>query len=77
MVWDTGSPDVTGSMPLGNGRLGVNVWVTPDGTVGLLLSHVDALDENGVLSKLGDHGTDIFLSPFSFPPLVLCLDALP
>jgi hypothetical protein len=48
VTWDTPSDDVTGSMPLGNGRLGVNVWADSTGTVGLLLSHVDALDENGV-----------------------------
>ena len=53
VVWTSASTDVTGSMPLGNGRLGINVWATADGTVGLLLSHVDALDENWILSKLG------------------------
>lgn len=53
VVWGTPSNDVTGSMPLGNGRLGVNVWADATSTIGLLISHVDALDENSVLSKLG------------------------
>ena len=78
VTWHTASADVLGSMPLGNGALGVNVWVEQQqqqqqqqqqrqaptatatasllpslGTVHLLVSHADALDENGVLSKLG------------------------
>lgn len=40
-------------MPLGNGKLGVNVWCEGDSTIGLLVSHVDALDENSNLAKLG------------------------
>jgi alpha-L-fucosidase 2 len=40
-------------MPLGNGKLGVNVWADSSDTVWLLLSHVDALDENTNLDKLG------------------------
>ena len=82
VVWTSASSDVTGSMPLGNGRLGVNVWATTDSTVGLLLSHVDALDENWILSKLGrvlitvvddgeGHGT--WTQP---PPPCLALPAL-
>ena len=53
LAWTTPSVDVTGSMPLGNGRLGVNVWADANDTVWLLLSHVDALDENTNLAKLG------------------------
>ena len=51
--WDTPSTSVTGSMPLGNGQLGVNVYADAAGVVWLLLSHVDALDENTNLDKLG------------------------
>jgi hypothetical protein len=40
-------------MPLGNGKLGVNVWATAGNTIGLLVSHVDALDEYTNLVKLG------------------------
>lgn len=53
VVWDTPSADVLGSMPLGNGKLGVNVWADDTSAIGLLLSHVDALDENANLDKLG------------------------
>ena len=53
LVWTTPSSSVAGSMPLGNGKLGVNVWADATDTVWLLLSHVDALDENTNLDKLG------------------------
>ena len=53
LVWTTPSSGVAGSMPLGNGKLGINVWADSTDTVWLLLSHVDALDENTNLDKLG------------------------
>jgi hypothetical protein len=54
VVWDTPSSNgFLGSMPLGNGKLGANIWAEPDSRVGLLLSHVDAFNENSILSKLG------------------------
>eukprot|EP00040_Diaphanoeca_grandis_P036043 m.228213 g.228213 ORF g.228213 m.228213 type:complete len:1005 (+) comp33539_c0_seq1:52-3066(+) len=53
VVWDTPSDDVLGSMPLGNGKLGLNIWADASSNIGLLLSHVDALDENTNLNKLG------------------------
>lgn len=53
LAWTTPSKDVTESMPLGNGKLGINVWADASDTVWLLLSHVDALDENTNLDKLG------------------------
>ena len=52
-VWTDAPTSVTESMPLGNGRLGVNVWADTADTLWLLLSHVDALDENTNLDKLG------------------------
>ena len=29
VVWDSPSKDATGSMPIGNGDIGLNVWVEP------------------------------------------------
>lgn len=52
-VWTDAPTSVTESMPLGNGRLGLNVWADTTDTLWLLLSHVDALDENTNLDKLG------------------------
>lgn len=40
-------------MPLGNGRLGANVWVEADGSLHFYLSHTDAWSQHGRLLKLG------------------------
>jgi alpha-L-fucosidase 2 len=53
VVWDSPSNDSTGSMPLGNGDLGVNAWVEPSGDLVLLLSKTDAWSGNCRLLKLG------------------------
>ena len=53
VTWHTPSDHSLGSMPLGNGDLGANVWATPDGRVHLLLSKTDAWDDNDRLVKLG------------------------
>ena len=39
--------------PRCSGKLGVNVWSESATELRLLLSHVDALDENAILSKIG------------------------
>ncbi|MFW6336145.1 MAG: DUF5703 domain-containing protein, partial [Phycisphaeraceae bacterium] len=51
--WDTPSQNSLGSMPLGGGDMGANVWATPDGRVHLLLSKTDAWDDSCRLVKLG------------------------
>lgn len=51
--WHSPSTSSAGSMPLGNGDLGVNVWAEADGDVVLYLGKGDAWDENGRLLKLG------------------------
>ena len=38
--WTSQSADAWGSMPIGNGDIGTNLWVTPDGTLHLLLRHL-------------------------------------
>ena len=53
VAWDTPSTDSLGSMPLGNGDLGANAWVTDDGRIHLLLSKTDAWDDTCRLVKLG------------------------
>jgi hypothetical protein len=53
VTFTTPSSDVRGSMPLGNGRMGANIWVEPDGHMYFLMSHVDAVDEDGHLLKTG------------------------
>jgi hypothetical protein len=53
VVWNSPSRDSAGSMPLGNGDIGVNVWAQEDGNLFFYLSKTDAWDENGRLLKLG------------------------
>ncbi len=53
VVWDSPSNDSFGSMPLGNGDVGLNVWVEPNGDLLLYVSKVDAFDAGHLLPKLG------------------------
>ncbi len=53
VVWTTPSKDSSGSMPLGNGDIGLNVWVEESGDLCFYLGKSDAWDENGRLVKLG------------------------
>jgi len=53
VIWDSPSRNAAGSMPLGNGQIGVNVWAEPDGDVLFYVSATDAWDDNGRLLKLG------------------------
>jgi len=53
VVWDSPSTNSLGSMPLGNGDIGANVWVEPSGDLLLLLSKTDAFDEFNRLLKIG------------------------
>ena len=53
VVWTTPSEDPHGSMPLGNGDVGVNAWVEPSGELVFYISKTDAWDENGRLCKIG------------------------
>jgi hypothetical protein len=53
VVWDSPSVDSRGSLPIGNGDMGANVWVEPSGDLLLLLSKSDAWDEVSRLCKLG------------------------
>lgn len=52
-VWRSPGRDAAGSMPLGNGALGANMWIEDDGDLVLLLSHADAFSEADRLLKLG------------------------
>ena len=42
VVWDSPSKDYNGSMPIGNGDIGANVWVEPTGDLIFYLSKTDA-----------------------------------
>ncbi|MGV8096550.1 MAG: DUF5703 domain-containing protein [Mangrovibacterium sp.] len=53
VVWNTPPENSRGSMPIGNGDTGSNVWVEPNGELCILLSKTDCWSENGRLLKLG------------------------
>lgn len=53
LVWDTPSKDASGSMPIGNGEVGANVWVETNGDLVFYLSRTDSWSETGELYKLG------------------------
>lgn len=53
VVWDSPSETSFGSMPLGNGDIGANVWAEPNGDLLFYISKVDAFDSGHLLFKLG------------------------
>jgi alpha-L-fucosidase 2 len=53
VVWDTPSDNSFGSMPLGNGDIGLNFWVEENGDLLFYISKVDAFDAGHLLPKLG------------------------
>jgi hypothetical protein len=65
VVWNTPSRDSSGSMPLGNGDIGLNVWVEEEGDLLFYLSKTDAWDENARLLKLGRVRVSLTPNPFT------------
>ncbi len=53
VVWDSPSRDWDGTMPIGNGEIGVNAWWEEGGDLRLLIGRTDAWDEWGRLLKVG------------------------
>lgn len=53
VLWETQSKDFMGTMPIGNGDIGANVWVEKSGDLLLYLGKTDAVDENSINLKLG------------------------
>lgn len=53
VVWTTPSKDSSGSMPIGNGDIGLNVWVEEDGDLFFYIGKTDAWSENVRLLKVG------------------------
>jgi hypothetical protein len=53
LVWSSPGLDATGSVPLGNGQLGLNAWVEANGDLCVYLSRTDAWSEANRLLKLG------------------------
>jgi hypothetical protein len=64
VVWESQSEDTTGSMPLGGGGVGLNVWVEK-GDLLFYISSPDAIDENSALLKLGRVRLQLSPNPFA------------
>ena len=67
VVWNTPSKDSSGSMPLGNGQYGLNVWVEKGGDLLFYVSSTDAWSENARLLKLGRVRIGLTPNPFADP----------
>ena len=52
-IWDSPCDNSSGSMPLGNGDIGVNAWVDTKGDLLFYVGKTDAWSENGRLLKVG------------------------
>ncbi len=64
VTWETPSLNSSGSMPLGNGDIGVNLWAEEDAGLRFYVSKTDAWSGNARLLKLG--AVRIGLSPNPF-----------
>lgn len=65
VVWDSPSENSAGSMPLGNGDIGINVWAEKSGDLFCYIGKTDAWGSNGQLLKLGKIRIQITPNPFS------------
>src|SRR6266446_1637362 len=65
VVWNSPSKDSTGSMPLGNGDIGLNVWVEESGDVVFYIGKTDAWSESARLLKLGRVRVRFSPNPFA------------
>ncbi len=64
VVWDTPSYNAAGSMPIGNGEVGLNVWVEENGGLVFYVSRTDAWSETCRLLKLGCIRLSLSPNPF-------------
>ncbi len=65
VVWRTPSKDSSGSMPLGNGEVGINLWVEEGGDLLFLISRSDAFSEIARLLKVGRLRVSLTPNPFA------------
>ena len=67
VTWASPSADSWGSMPVGNGSIGLNVWVENSGSRDLVfyIGTGDAYDRNGELLKLGRVRVSLDPNPFA------------
>jgi len=63
-IWDSPCDNSSGSMPLGNGDIGINAWVDTKGDLLFYIGKTDTWSENGRLLKMGR--VRVSLSPAVF-----------
>ena len=64
VIWDSPSENSLGSMPAGNGDIGINLWVEKNGDLLFYLSKTDAWNEHSRLFKLGRVRLTLSPNPF-------------
>jgi len=65
VIWNTPSKDSSGSMPLGNGDIGINCWMEEKGDIYFYLSKTDAWSGIARLLKLGRVHVSFSPNPFT------------
>jgi len=65
VVWTSPSSGSSGSMPIGNGDIGANVWCEASGDLLFYISKTDSWSENGRLLKLGRVRITLTPNPFA------------
>ena len=63
-VWTRPSKNASGSMPIGNGDIGLNLWCEQDGDLLFYISKTDAWSENAELLKIGRVRISFDRNPF-------------
>ncbi len=64
VVWHSPSENASGSMPAGNGEVGINAWVERGGDLLFYISRTDAWSESCRLLKLGRVRVHVTPNPF-------------
>ncbi len=64
IVWTSPSRNSLGSMPAGNGDIGINLWIEENGDLMFYLSKTDAWSENARLLKVGKVRLSLLPNPF-------------
>ncbi len=85
VVWDSPSEDCHGSMPLGNGDIGLNAWIEPSGDLMFYIGKTDSWEDNARLAKeldpsrLATHVSNRWQGPDSrwFEEDIICCNGYP
>lgn len=64
ITWNAPANNAKGSMPLGNGDIGLNLWTEETGDLCFYISKTDSWDESGRLLKVGKVRLHLAPNPF-------------